>query len=145
MIRLSIRATAADAELVLAALLELAPGGFEEVDGDDLVHVLDLPAPSAALGTKVDVPTLDGDEELTIPAGTQPGSVFTLRGKGMPSLRRGKRGDQRIVLNVLIPRNLTKDQRAMLEEFQSTLGEHNLPKDGDSHESLFSRVRRAFG
>src|SRR3954453_15101515 len=55
-------------------------------DGNDLVHVLDLPAPSAALGTTVPVPTLlNGDEDLKIPAGTQPGTVFTLRGQGMPS------------------------------------------------------------
>lgn len=113
-------------------------------DGDDLVHILDLPAPSAALGTTVIVPTLDGDDEVDIPAGTQPGAVITLRGKGMPSLRRGRRGDQRVLVNVVIPRNLTGDQREMLERFQETLGPHNLAGDGD-RESLFSRVRRAFG
>jgi molecular chaperone DnaJ len=114
-------------------------------DGNDLVHLLDLPAPSAALGTTVAVPTLNGDEELKIPAGTQPGAVFTLRGKGMPSLRRGRHGDQRVVVNVQIPRNLSGEQREMLERFQATLGPHNLASDGDEHESLFSRVRRAFG
>jgi molecular chaperone DnaJ len=114
-------------------------------DGNDLVHVLDLAAPRAALGTRVTVPTLDGEEQIDIPAGTQPGSVFTLRGKGMPSIRRGRPGDQRVVLNVLIPRNLTKDQRELLEQFQATLGDHNLEVPADGHESLFSRVRRAFG
>jgi molecular chaperone DnaJ len=113
-------------------------------DENDLVHVLDLPAPSAALGTHVTVPTLDGDEEIEIPAGTQPGAVLTLRGRGMPSLRRGRRGDQRVVVNVVIPRNLNAEQRELLERFQDTLGEHNLAADGH-HESLFSRVRRAFG
>ena len=113
-------------------------------DGNDLVHVLHLPAPSAALGTTVTVPTLDGDEELTIPAGTQPGTVFTMRGHGMPSLRRGRRGDQRVLVNVLIPRNLNDDQREMLERFAGTLGPHNLEDEGE-RESLFSRVRRAFG
>jgi molecular chaperone DnaJ len=113
-------------------------------DGNDLVHVLDLPAPSAALGTTVTVPTLDGEEELTIPAGTQPAAVFTLRGKGMPSLRRGRRGDQRVLVNVLIPRNLSGEQREMLERFAATIGPHNLEHDGE-RESLFSRVRRAFG
>jgi len=113
-------------------------------DGNDLVHVLDLPAPSAALGTTVTVPTLDGDEELKIPAGTQPGAVFSLRGKGMPSLRRGRRGDQRVLVNVVIPRNLNAEQREMLERFAETIGPHNLEDEGE-RESLFHRVRRAFG
>ena len=113
-------------------------------DGDDLMHVLDVPAPSAALGASVTVPTLDGDEPIEIPAGTQPGSVITLRGKGMPSLRRGRRGDQRVLVNVVIPRKLSADQREMLERFQETLGPHNLAHDGE-RDSLFSRVRRAFG
>ena len=113
-------------------------------DGNDLVHVLDLPAPAAGLGTTVSVPTLDGDQELQIPAGTQPGAVITLGGRGMPSLRRGRRGDQRVVVNVVIPRNLDEDQRALLKQFADTLGDHNLADDGE-RESLFSRVRRAFG
>jgi molecular chaperone DnaJ len=113
-------------------------------DGNDLVHVLDLPAPSAALGTTVTVPTLDGEETLEIPPGTQPAAVFTLRGKGMPSLRRGRRGDQRVLVNVMIPRNLSADQRELLERFAETIGPHNLEDEGE-RESLFSRVRRAFG
>ena len=113
-------------------------------DGNDLVHVLDLAAPHATLGTTVTVPTLDGDEELRIPAGTQPGAVFTLRGKGMPSLRRGRRGDQRVLVNVLIPHNLNEEQRELLERFAATLGDHNLV-DEEERESLFHRVRRAFG
>ena len=113
-------------------------------DGNDLVHVLDLPAPSAALGATVTVPTLDGEETVEVKPGTQPGSVVTLRGKGMPSLRRGRRGDQRVLVNVVVPRNLSGDQRELLERFQETLGPHNLSDDGE-RESLFSRVRRAFG
>jgi molecular chaperone DnaJ len=113
-------------------------------DGNDLVHVLDLPAPSAALGVTVTVPTLDGDEEVEIPAGTQPNAVIMLRGRGMPSLRRGRRGDQRVLVNVVVPRNLDDDQRELLKRFADTLGDHNLAGD-HGRESLFSRVRRAFG
>ena len=113
-------------------------------DGNDLVHVLDVPAPGAALGTTLTVPTLDGEESVRIAPGTQPGSVVTLRGKGMPSLRGRARGDQRVLVNVVIPRNLDADQREMLERFQETLGPHNLSDDGE-RDSLFSRVRRAFG
>ena len=61
-------------------------------DGSDLVTVVDVPAPAAALGHTVTVPTLDGDEELDVPAGTQPGTVVTLRGRGMPAIGRGRRG-----------------------------------------------------
>jgi molecular chaperone DnaJ len=110
-------------------------------DGNDLVTVVDLPAPQAALGARVSVPTLDGEEELEIEPGTQPGAVITLRGKGMPSLRRGRRGDQRVVVNVTIPRRLSAEQRALLERFAATLGEENLRDEGT--ESLFARVRRA--
>src|SRR5204863_8885300 len=108
-------------------------------DGNDLVTVVDLPAPAAALGTRVSVPTLDGEEDIEIEPGTQPATIITLRGKGMPSLRRGRRGDQKVVVNVVIPRDLSHEQREMLEEFAGTLGEHNLAKP-EKHESLFSRV-----
>jgi molecular chaperone DnaJ len=111
-------------------------------DGNDLVSVIDLPAPAAALGAKVTVPTLDGDEELDIAPGTQPGTVITLHGRGMPSLRRGRRGDQRVVVNVVIPRNLSDEQRDMLERFAETIGEDNLRKPRE--ESIFERVKRAF-
>jgi molecular chaperone DnaJ len=111
-------------------------------EGNDLVTVVDLPAPAAALGTTVSVPTLGGDEEIEIPAGTQPGTVINLRGRGMPSLQRGRRGDQHVVVNVMIPRNLTPEQRGMLESFSETLTERNLG-DPERDESIFARVRRA--
>ena len=111
-------------------------------DGDDLVTVVDLPAPAAALGTSVTVPTLDGEEELTVEPGTQPGAVLTLRGRGMPSLRRRSRGDQRVVVNVVVPRKLSAEQRALLKGFADTLGEDNL-RDPAEDGSLFARVRRA--
>jgi molecular chaperone DnaJ len=111
-------------------------------EGQDLITPVDVPAPFAAIGTVVTVPTLDGDEEVDIPAGTQPGTVITLRGGGMPSLRRGRPGDQHVVVNVVIPRNLSEEQRRMLEEFGATLDERNLAAEGRD-ESIFARVRRA--
>jgi molecular chaperone DnaJ len=110
-------------------------------DGNDLVSVVTLPAPDAALGTTVSVPTLDGDEELEIRPGTQPGTVLTLSGRGMPSLRRGRRGDQRVIVNVVTPRKLSREQRELLERFSASLGEENLRDP--SEESVFQRVRRA--
>jgi molecular chaperone DnaJ len=126
----------------LYVLVRVLPDERFVRDGNDLVTVVDLPAPAAALGMRISVPTLDGDEEIEIEPGTQPATIVTLRGKGMPSLRRGRRGDQKVVVNVVIPRNLSGEQREMLERFHETLGEHNLAKP-DEHESLFSRVKRA--
>jgi molecular chaperone DnaJ len=112
-------------------------------DADDLVTVVDVPAPSAALGASVSVDTLDGEEEIEIAPGTQPGAILTLRGKGMPSLRGGRRGDQRVVVNVVVPRNLSDDQRELLERFAATVGEENLREP--DRESLFAKVKRALG
>jgi molecular chaperone DnaJ len=110
-------------------------------DGSNLVTVVDVPAPAAALGTNVTVPTLDGDEEIEIAPGTQPGSVVTLRGRGMPTIGRGRRGDQQVVLNVVIPRNLTSRQSELLEELRTSLTAENLEEQAD--ESLLSKVKRA--
>jgi molecular chaperone DnaJ len=126
----------------LYVLVRVTPDERFVRDGNDLVTVIDVAAPQAALGARVTVPTLDGDEELEIEPGTQPGSVVTLRGKGMPSLRRGRRGDQRVVVNVTVPRRLSAEQRELLERFAATLREENLREDG-ADESLFARVRRA--
>ena len=87
------------------------------------------------------MPTLDGDQRIEIKPGTQPGTVVTLAGKGMPSIRRGRRGDQRVVVNVVIPRRLDERQRELLGEFAETLGEENLREPEE--ESLFAKVRRA--
>jgi molecular chaperone DnaJ len=110
-------------------------------DGDDLVTVVDVPAPLAALGTTVEVPTLDGAFPLEVPAGTQPHETLVLRGKGMPALRRGRRGDLRVVVNVVIPRRLSGEQRDLLERLADTLEEDNLRSD----EGVLSKLKRAFG
>jgi molecular chaperone DnaJ len=111
-------------------------------DGNDLVTVVDVPAPAAALGATVTVPTLDGDERVEVAAGTQPGAVVTLRGRGMPTIGRGRRGDQRVVLNVVIPRNLSGRQRALLEELRGSLTDENLREP--AAESLVGKLKRAF-
>jgi molecular chaperone DnaJ len=110
-------------------------------DGSNLVTVVDVPAPAAALGTAVTVPTLDGDEEIKVVPGTQPGSVVTLRGRGMPAIGRGRRGDQQVVLNVVIPRNLTERQSELLEELRASPTSENLEEQAD--ESLLAKVKRA--
>jgi molecular chaperone DnaJ len=111
-------------------------------DGSDLVTAVDVPAPAAALGTRVTVPTLEGEQQVVVPAGTQPGTVVTLRGLGMPTLGHGRRGDQRVVLNVVVPRNLDARQRELFEELDRGLSENNLREPEE--ESLLRKVRRAF-
>jgi molecular chaperone DnaJ len=108
-------------------------------DGNDLVTALDVPAPLAALGATLEVETLDGPAEVKVAPGTQPGEIVVLRGKGIPDLRRGRPGDLRVVVNVVIPRSLSKRQRELLEELSGTLTDDNL---GDGHESVLSKLRR---
>jgi molecular chaperone DnaJ len=108
-------------------------------DGNDLVTALDVPAPLAALGATLEVETLDGPAEVEVKPGTQPGEVVTLRGKGVPDLRRGRPGDLRVIVNVVIPRSLSKRQRELLQELSGSLTADNL---GDGGESVLSKLRR---
>jgi molecular chaperone DnaJ len=110
-------------------------------EGDDLITALDVPAPLAALGGTLEVSTLEDSELLELPAGTQPGEVLTLRGEGMPALGRARRGNLRVVVNVVVPRRLSDEQRDLLERLSGTLTEDNLRSD----ESIFAKLRRALG
>lgn len=108
-------------------------------DREDLVTVVDVAAPLAALGTKIMVPTLDGDVALDVPAGTQPGTQIVMNGRGMPPLGRGRTGDLRVVVNVVIPRRLSRKQRELLEQFSASLEEDNLRED----EGMIAKLKRA--
>src|SRR3954471_12289323 len=111
-------------------------------DGDDLVCVLDVPAPLAALGTTLQAPTLDGEVDVEVPAGTQPGETIVLRGKGMPALRRaGRTGDLRIVVNVVIPRRLNAEQRKLVERLAQSITEENLRSADDG---MVAKLRAAW-
>ena len=85
------------------------------------------------------MPTLDGEEEIEVPAGTQPGEVIVLGGGGMPALRGRGRGDLRVVVNVVIPRRLSRDQRRMFKELADSITHENLRSD----ESVFAKLRRS--
>ncbi len=108
-------------------------------EGDDLITALDVSAPLAAVGATLDVPTLDGTTSLRLDPGTQPGEVLTVRGQGMPSLRNGKRGSLRVVVNVVVPRRLSSEQRELFERLHDTLTDENLRTE----ESMLSKLRRA--
>jgi molecular chaperone DnaJ len=108
-------------------------------DQEDLHTVIDVPAPLAALGTTVQVPSLDGDLPVEIPAGTQPGETITLRSRGLPPLGRGRTGDLHVHVNVVIPRRLSREQRDLLEQLADSLDDRNLRTD----EGMLSKLKRA--
>jgi molecular chaperone DnaJ len=95
----------------------------------------------AALGATIDVPTLDGPTKLKIPSGTQSGKVFRLRGKGVPALSGGGRGDQHVRIFVETPTHLTKEQRELLERFAEVSGEETNPRARTFWEKVQDLVR----
>jgi molecular chaperone DnaJ len=108
--------------------------------GDDIVSTVDLTITQAALGATVSVPTLDGEVPLEFEPGTQAGEVRVLPGHGMPVLQGFGRGDQRILVNVVVPRRLTSEQRRLLEEFERSAGDDAYRPD----EGLFEKLKSAF-
>ena len=111
-------------------------------DGDDLVTALDVPAPLAALGATLRAPSLDGEVEVQIEPGTQPGAIVNVSGQGMPRLRRpGRSGNLRVVVNVVVPRKLSKEQRRLAQELADSMTEDNLRVD----ESLLGKLKRLLG
>jgi len=93
----------------------------------EVVCELPISIAQAALGASIDVPTLDGPHKLKIPAGTQPGKTFRLKGRGIAPLGGGSRGDQHVQVQVEIPTKLTKEQRELLERFAALSGEETNP------------------
>jgi molecular chaperone DnaJ len=109
-------------------------------EGDDVYSTIDLTITEAALGAVRAVETLEGEVELNFEAGTQPGEIRVLPGRGMPVLQGFGRGDQRVFVNVVVPRHLTDEQRDLLEEFARRTGESNYRAD----ESFFEKLKSAF-
>jgi molecular chaperone DnaJ len=109
-------------------------------EGDDIYSTVALTFTQAALGATVPVPTLDGEEELELPPGTQPGEIVVLRGRGMPVLQGFGRGDQRILVNVVVPRHLSDEQRRLLRQFDEHVDERTYGKS----EGLFDKLKSAF-
>jgi molecular chaperone DnaJ len=109
-------------------------------EGDDIFSTVDLTITEAALGTTVTVPTLDGDVELEFPEGTQPGEIRVLRGRGMPVLQGFGRGDQRVLVNVAVPRRLNDEQRRLLAQFAASADDETYRVD----EGFFEKLKSAF-
>ena len=95
----------------------------------DILLDLEINVAQATLGADVPVPTIDGEAMLKIPSGTQPGKVLRMRGKGVPHLRGNGRGDQLVMVNVNVPKNLTNDQRKIFEDLAASLGSEVRPQE----------------
>jgi molecular chaperone DnaJ len=109
-------------------------------EGDDIFSTVDLTITEAALGAAVTVSTLDGDVELEFEPGTQPGEIRVLRGRGMPVLQGFGRGDQRVLVNVAVPRRLSEEQRRLLEQFARSADDETYRID----EGFFEKLKSAF-
>jgi molecular chaperone DnaJ len=111
-------------------------------DGDDLHTALRLTMTDAALGTRTAVSSLAGELELEVPPGTQPGAVHVIRGQGMPALRGSRRGDLHVRLDVTVPTVLDEEQRQLLEQLDTKLGDEAYAARDDD-EGFFSRLKSA--
>jgi molecular chaperone DnaJ len=120
--------------------LRVAPHKFFKRRENDILLNLDINIAQAALGAEVEVPTVDGPAVLSIPAGTQPGKVLRMRGKGVPYLRADRRGDQLVIINTEIPKRLTNEQRELMEQMAESLGTEVKPQE----RSILDSVRDFF-
>lgn len=125
----------------LYLVIQVKPHKYFQRRDHDIFLDLNINIAQAALGDKVTVPTVHGDEELRIPAGTQPGDVMRLRDKGVPHLRNNGHGDQLIVLNVSIPKNVSKEQEELFNQLAESLGAEVIPQE----RGFFDRVKDVLG
>jgi len=125
----------------LYLVLDVKPHKFFQRRENDIFLNLDINVAQATLGAEIEVPTLEEDEKLNIPAGTQPGKVFTLKHKGVPYLRRSGRGNQKVIINVAIPEKLTREQRELFEKLAESLGTTVKPQE----KGFLDWLNEAFG
>lgn len=127
----------------LYVALDVQPHKYFVREGNDILLELPLNVAQATIGTELDIPTVDSSERLRIPAGTQTGAAFRLRGKGVPFLRGSGRGDQIVVTRVVVPTKLTDQQRKLFQELEKALEPE--PLGGQQDAGFFSRLRSALG
>jgi molecular chaperone DnaJ len=121
--------------------IQVRPHQFFQRKGDDVLLNLKINVAQATLGAEIDVPTVEGKSKLNVPAGTQPGKVFTLKGKGSPHVRSSGRGDQLIMVNVEVPNHLTPEQRELFEKLAASLGSEVSPQD----KNFWDVLKEVFG
>jgi molecular chaperone DnaJ len=125
----------------LYVVLDVKPHKFFERDGDDLHCVIPVSFPQATLGAEIAVPTLEGEETLKVPEGTQSGKEFRLRGKGVPHLNASGKGDLIVEVRVQTPSRLNKQQKELMRQLAETLTIENAP----ARRGIFDKVKEIFG
>ena len=132
----------------LYVVLRVEEHAFFRRDGDDLWCEVPVTFPTLALGGAIAVPTLDGEESLTIPKGTQAGQKFRLRGKGMPRVSGRGQGDLYVLVHADVPTKLSREQKALLEQLDKTMPKKTSDPTGHADAEdrpFFDRVRDIFG
>ena len=125
----------------LYLLVRVRPHKYFRRRDDDILLDLNVNVAQATLGAEVKVPTVDGDVMLKIPPGTQPGKIIRMRGKGVPHLRRDSRGDQLVIVNVTIPKNLKQEERELFEKLAEKMDSKVLPQE----RSFLDRLKNVLG
>jgi molecular chaperone DnaJ len=120
--------------------LHVKPHPVLQRNGTDIVYELPLSVAQAALGDSVEIPTVDGPATVEIPAGTQYGRTFRLHGKGVPHVRSGRRGDQIVVVRVVIPTRLTEEQKKAFQQLGGLSGKPEQVEKG-----FFDKFKHALG
>ena len=115
--------------MCLYVYLYVKPHKFFERDGTTIHCEIPINIVQASLGAEIKVPTLDGQVIMKVPAGTQPGKILRLKGKGVASLRNGVRGDQLVRVKVVIPTKLSEKQKEALEKFSDVGGDDINPEE----------------
>lgn len=114
-------------------------------DGSNILYELDVNFVDAALGTSLEVPTLEGKVKITLPQGTPSGKIFRLRGKGLPSIQSYGKGDQLIHINIWVPTQLSSEERKMLEKLRSSKNFQPNEDDRRQRKGLFDKMKDFFG
>jgi molecular chaperone DnaJ len=130
----------------LYVVVHVQEHSFFHREEDDLYCEMPMPFPTLALGGDIRVPLVNGEDVIRVSAGTQPGTRFKLRGKGMPNVSGRGHGDLYVIARVAVPKRLTKDQRRLLEELALTMPPEPVDAEGDGAEKpFFEKVKDIFG
>lgn len=128
----------------LELIVRVAPHELFRRVGDDVVCAIAISFPQAALGGELEIPTLDGKGKLKIPAGTQPGTILRVRGKGIPHRMMSGRGDQLVEITVEVPRQLDDEQRRLISELAESFGNKITPAEPEQP-SFMAKLKSLFG
>ena len=126
----------------LYVLIRVRSHAMFQRQGNDILYTLPINMAQAALGAKVNVPTLTDDAELVIPAGTQTGAVFHLKSRGVPYMRSNRKGDQLVTVDVRTPKKLTEEQRLLFADLAKSFGD-DTTGEGAENKGLFDKLKDA--